>query len=190
MYVWSLHLQATCQQTVHSAPLTQKEIKVDIHKVLNYSEAWQTVWEMCHKRITWGLVNSRGRLSLSAYTNTVPSKDHAIVGPWVAVSFNHFLTITEADFLLWSFQRCVENKMVTILPVPVCWYQKQQPVYRKGKSNISIKWNIMANLHNTGTCTKQASLFGLFALARISIIPRSFIHCQAKQAAKYTNSTL
>ena len=78
------------------------------------------------------------------------SKDHAIVGPSVDVSFNHFLTITEADFLLWNFQRCVENKMVTILPVPVCWYQKQQPVYRKGKSNISIKWNIMAKLQNTG----------------------------------------
>ena len=32
-------MQSTCQQTVHSALLTQKEIKVDIHKVLNYSEA-------------------------------------------------------------------------------------------------------------------------------------------------------
>ena len=31
--------QANCQQTVHSALLNQKEIKVDIHNVLNYSEA-------------------------------------------------------------------------------------------------------------------------------------------------------
>ena len=41
-------------------------------------------------------------------------------------------------------------------------------------------------------CTKRASSFVLFALTRISIIPRSFIHCRAKWAAKfmYMNPTL
>ena len=41
-------------------------------------------------------------------------------------------------------------------------------------------------------CTKRASSFVLFALTRISITPRSFIHCRAKIAAKfmYMNPTL
>ena len=60
---------------------------------------------------------------------------------------------------------------------------QRKPLQQDAKGHTEGKLIIPRNakLQNTGP---------LFDLTRISIIPRSFIHCRAKQAAKYGNPTL
>ena len=44
---------------------------------------------------------------------------------------------------------------------------------------------MLAKLQNTGPLLTMHQTSGSFALTRISIIPRSFIHCRAKRAKRH-----